>query len=293
MPEGDTVWRQARALHRALAGRTAHATDLRYPHVAGVDVAGHPIHGALARGKHLLLRIGDMTVHSHLKMDGIWHVYGQDAAGQRERWRRPAASARAVIQANARTSSGQLVPGSIPVEAVGFDLGLLEVFPTEQEGDRLAYLGPDLLGPHWSAQRAVANLTAQPDRMVGPALLDQRNLAGIGTIYRAETLFLAGVDPRTPVGAVPDLAGVVSIARLLLDANRGRPHRVTRTSAEPLWCYGRGGRPCYRCGHTIVRENLSDYGTGPHRYAEGHLIAREEDTDRLSYRCPGCQELLG
>ncbi|MDO4917821.1 MAG: DNA-formamidopyrimidine glycosylase family protein [Rothia sp. (in: high G+C Gram-positive bacteria)] len=294
MPEGDTVWRQARSLHRALAGRTAHTTDFRYPRVADINLAGQPIHGALARGKHLLLRIGEMTVHSHLKMEGIWHLYGQGTAGQEEKWRRPSDQVRAIIRANARLdSTGRVLAGSQPVEAVGFSLGLLEVFPTNQEADRLAYLGPDLLGPDWSLERAVSNLAARPERPLGVALLDQKNLAGIGTIYRTETCFLAGLDPRTPVGAVPNLAALVSIAHLLLDANRGRPHRVTRTSAEPLWCYGRAQQACYRCGETIIKENLSESGTGADRYAAGHLYVREEDIDRISFRCPGCQELVG
>lgn len=293
MPEGDTVWRQARALHRALAHRTAHATDLRFPALATVDLSGQPIHGALAHGKNILLRIGDTTIHSHLKMEGIWHIYGTDPSGRPEPWRRPATAARAVIQANARLDSAGLpLPGSTPVTAVGFNLGILEVFPTDQEASKFAHLGPDILGPGWSLAQALERLAARPERAIGPALLDQRNLAGIGTIYRAETLFLAGIDPSTPVGAIPDLAGLVSIAHRLLDANRGRPHRVTRTSAEPLWCYGRAGRPCYRCGATIMREDLSDAGVGANRYTPGHLIARPEDTDRLSYRCPGCQVLL-
>ncbi|WP_237188515.1 DNA-formamidopyrimidine glycosylase family protein [Rothia nasimurium] len=294
MPEGDTVWRQARDLHRALATRTAHKTDFRYPDLGDVNLAGQPIHGALARGKNILVRVGDMTIHSHLKMEGIWHLYGVGADGRPEPWRRPASSARAVIQANARTdATGQLIPGSTPVAAVGFNLGLLDVFPTELEKQKLAHLGPDLLGPDWSAEQATTRLLARPERMIGPALLDQKNLAGIGTIYRAETLFLTGIDPRTPVGAIPDVGAVVATARLLLDANRARPHRVTRTSAEPLWCYGRAGRPCYRCGASIIREDLSDSGTGADRYTPGHVIARDEDIDRLSFRCPGCQELLG
>lgn len=290
MPEGDTVWRQAHALHRALAGRTTHSTSFRYPGIAELNLAGQPIHGALARGKHILLRIGDTTVHSHLKMDGIWHLYGQDTNGRQERWRRPATEARAVINANARiNTSGQVLPGSTPISAVGFALGLLDAYPTAQETDRLAYLGPDLLGPNWSAQQALANLLTRPERPIGTALLDQHNLAGIGTIYRAETLFLAGVDPRTPTGQVPNLPRLIDIAHLLLTANRARPHRVTRTDAEPLWCYGRAGRPCYRCGATIVREDMSDAGIGATRYTPGHLTARTEDTDRISYRCPRCQ----
>lgn len=293
MPEGDTVWRQARSLHRALAHRIAHRTDFRFPALATIDLSGQPIHGALARGKNILLRIGDTTIHSHLMMEGIWHIYSTGADGRPAPWKRPATSARAIIHANARLDpTGAPRPGSTPVTAVGFNLGILDIFPTSHEESKLSHLGPDLLGPDWSLPHAVERLAARPERAIGPALLDQRNLAGIGTIYRAETLFLAGIDPSTPVGAIPDLASLISIARLLLDANRGRPHRVTRTSDEPLWCYGRAGRPCYRCGATIVRENLSDAGVGTSRYTPGHLIARPEDTDRLSYRCPGCQILL-
>lgn len=293
MPEGDTVWRQTRALHRALAHRIAHRTDFRVPAHSSIDLSGQPIHGALARGKNILLRIGDSTVHSHLKMDGIWHIYGTGADGYPESWKRPATAARAIIQANARLGpDGTPVTGSESVTAVGFNLGILEVFPTRQEESRLSHLGPDLLGPDWSPSQALERLAARPERAIGPALLDQKNLAGIGTIYRAETLFLAGIDPSSPVGAIPDLAGLISIAHRLLEVNKGRPHRVTRTSAEPLWCYGRAGRPCYRCGATIVQEDLSDSGVGANRYTPGHLFARPEDTDRLSYRCPGCQVLL-
>lgn len=292
MPEGDTVWRQARSLHRALAGRIVHSTSFRYPDCADINLASQPIHGAYARGKHLFLNIGDMSVHSHLRMDGIWHLYGVTPSGAPERWKRPAYTVRALINANARTDqAGNLVPGSTPVSAVGYLLGMLNVIPTAEAETLVAHLGPDLLGPDWDLDRAVANLLKTPERAIGPALLDQKNLAGIGTIYRAETLFLAGIDPRTPVGQVPDLPRLLHIAHLLLTANQTRPHRYTRTPTEPLWCYGRAGRPCYRCGSTIIRENLSDTGTGPHRYTPGHLTTRPQDTDRLSYRCPTCQKL--
>lgn len=293
MPEGDTVWRQARDLHRALAGRQAHQTDFRYPRVADLNLAGQPIHGALARGKNILIRIGSLTVHSHLKMDGIWHLYIQDPQGRREPWRRPASQARAIIRANARlTPQGNPLPGSLPLEAVGFTLGLLEVYPTEEEGKKLGHLGPDLLGPDWDPDLASKRLLARPDRPLGVALLDQKNLAGIGTIYRAETLFLSGLDPRTPVGAVPNLPQVLAWAQALLEANRSRPHRVTHTSAQPLWCYGREGQPCYRCSSPIIKEDLSEAGVNENRYTPGHLLTREEDVDRISFRCPRCQKLF-
>ncbi|QRZ61356.1 DNA-formamidopyrimidine glycosylase family protein [Rothia sp. ZJ932] len=294
MPEGDTVWRQARSLHKALAGRIAHSTSFRYPNVAEYDFSGQRIHGALAVGKHLLLRIGEHSVHSHLKMDGIWHVYGVDDNGNPARWKRPAHLARAVVNANARQdASGQLVQGSTPVSAVGFTLGLLEIFPTTEENDRLGYLGPDLLGADWNPALALENLLAQPERPIGPALLDQKNLQGIGTIFRAETLFLAGLHPMSPVGSVPDLPRVIEIAHLLLVANRMRPKRVTRTDREPLWCYGRGGRACYRCGRPIISEEISNLGTGAERFGVDRYVQTEDTTSRISYRCPQCQVMYG
>lgn len=293
MPEGDTVWRQARNLHRSLAHRTAHKTQFMFPAFAEIDLGGHPIHGAFARGKHLFIRIGETSVHSHLKMEGIWHVYGTDSNGKPGRWKRPSAEARAVIKANARLdSAGNVVPDSTPVEAVGFNLGMLDLVPTSQESALVDHLGPDLLGPDWNAERALDNLRQRPERFIGPALLDQKNLAGIGTIFRAETLFLAGIDPRTPVGAITDLPRVVEIAYLLLNANRTRPLRVTRTPAEPLWVYGRTRQQCYRCGTPVIREELSDQGVNADRFgATPHAIEREEDISRLSYRCPTCQVL--
>lgn len=291
MPEGDTVWRQARSLHRALAGRTVHSTSFRYPNCAEIDLTGQTILGAYSRGKHIMLNIGHTTVHSHLRMDGIWHLYGTTPDGKPQRWKRPAHQVRALINANARLdSSGQVIPGSTPISAVGYELGMLNIVPTSEAESLVAHLGPDLLGADWDADRAVQNLLAQPHRPIGPALLDQKNLAGIGTIFRAETLFLAGIHPLRPVADIPDLHRLLEIARLLLEANRLRPHRVTRTDREPLWCYGRAGQPCYRCGHRIIQEEITDHGAGPDRYGpQPHAYQRQEDISRISFRCPHCQ----
>lgn len=291
MPEGDTVWRQARSLHRALSGRIAHSTSFRYPDCADVDLSGELIHGAYARGKHIFMNIGEMSVHSHLRMDGIWHLYGVTPSGAPERWKRPAHTVRALITANARLdATGNLVSGSTPISAVGYELGMLDVVPVEDAESLVSHMGPDLLGPDWNAEVAVANLLKRPERAIGPALLDQKNLAGIGTIYRAETLFLAGVHPMRPVGEVSDLYRLVEIARLLLDANKMRPLRVTRTEREPLWCYGRARRPCYKCGSMIIKEDITDLGVGADQYGTTpHRYQREEDISRISFRCPKCQ----
>ena len=139
----------------------------------------------------------------------------------------------------------------------------------------VGHLGPDLLGPAFDVTEAVHRLRAEPGRAIGEALLDQRNLAGIGTIYRAETLFLRGISPWRPVGEIEDLQGLVELARRLLDANKDRIGTVTTGNpgrGAQVWVYGRAGQPCRRCGVAIRRAEL-----GP---------ALEE---RTVVWCPRCQ----
>jgi endonuclease-8 len=159
-------------------------------------------------------------------------------------------------------------------QAVGYRLPVVELLPRDHEGDAVGHLGPDLLGPDWDPDEAVRRLAADPDREIGPALLDQRNLAGVGNLYQAEVCFLLGVSPWTPVREV-DLAAAVDRAHRLLTANKGHPAQVTtgnpRRGAEN-WVYGRAGQPCRRCG-TAVRS--AEQGDPPRQ--------------RLSYWCPRCQ----
>jgi endonuclease-8 len=160
-------------------------------------------------------------------------------------------------------------------QAVGMLLGIVEVIRTSREDAAIGHLGPDLLGPDFDADEAVRRMRADPRRTIGEALLDQRNLAGIGTIYRAETLFLRGVSPWRPVGAIADLHELVELARRLLDANKDRVGTVTtgdRARLAQVWVYGRAGQPCRRCGTPIRRSEL-----GP---------ALEE---RTVVWCPRCQ----
>ncbi|MEJ3749382.1 DNA-formamidopyrimidine glycosylase family protein [Actinomycetes bacterium KLBMP 9797] len=260
MPEGDTVWNTARMLHRALAGGEITATDFRVPRLATVDLTGWTVLESASRGKHLLLRIGDqagqrrLTLHSHLRMDGAWRTY---APGQR--WAaRPAHLIRAVL----RTADAV---------AVGYHLHDLALVPSDEEGTLVGHLGPDLLGPDWEPAEAVRRLAAHPDTAIAEALLDQRNLAGIGNLYKCEVLFLRGVEPATPVREVPDLPGLVALAQRLLAANRGRWLQTTTGSArkaEATYVYGRRGAPCRRCGTPI---RMRDQG------------------DRVTYWCPHCQ----
>ncbi|MFJ4502562.1 DNA-formamidopyrimidine glycosylase family protein [Streptomyces sp. NPDC088864] len=270
MPEGDTVLQTAGRLHRALAGQVLVTSDLRVPRFATADLTGRTVLDVTARGKHLLTRIeGGLTLHSHLRMDGAWRIY---APG--ERWRGgPGHQIRAVLGNTAHT-------------AVGYRLPVLELLRTRDEEQAVGHLGPDLLGPDWDADAALRNLLRDPARPLGEALLDQRNLAGIGNIYKAELCFLARATPWLPVGELPatTAALLVSTAHQLLDANRDRPTRITtaggrartvaqaasrmRRPSDTLWVYGRAGRPCLRCG-TPIRESEQD--------------------GRPAYWCPRCQ----
>lgn len=257
MPEGDTVYQAAKRLNAALAGQVVTTSDFRVPAYATVDLSGEIVHSVASRGKHLLMRIGNRVVHSHLKMEGEWRVHRPG-----ERWRRPAFQARVVIE-----TSG--------VVAVGFDLGTVEVFPAGEEGGRMSYLGPDLLGPDWDAAEAVRRIASQPDAPIGVALSEQRNLAGLGNVYVNELCFLRGIRPDRAVRDVP-LEPLVDLARRIIRANRDRISRTTTGNdrrGERLWVYSRGGEPCRRCGTRI----------------EHGRLGRNEVELRETWWCPSCQ----
>jgi endonuclease-8 len=257
VPEGDAVWLTARRLHEALAGRVLTRSDVRVPRYATTDLAGRAVIECAARGKHLLTRVeGGITVHTHLRMDGSWRV-------------RPAGDR---IAPSHRI---RLVLANDTWQAVGYQLGIVEVLPTAREASVVGHLGPDLLGPGWDPAEAARRLRAVPARAIGEALLDQRNLAGIGNLYKAEVLFLRGVDPWRPAGQVTDLDGLVGLAQRLMDANKERIGQVTTGGwrrGEQTWVYGRGGRPCRRCG-TPIRS--ADQGG--------------DTSERVTYWCPRCQ----
>jgi endonuclease-8 len=258
MPEGDTVKNTAMALDKALAGQVITRSDFRVPQLATVDLSGWTVRECGVRGKHLLLRVirdgsTDRTLHSHLRMDGTWQVYRPSA--------RPLGRPAHLIRVILTTETAK---------AVGFHLHELALIPTAQEGSMLDHLGPDLLGPDWDQDEAIRRLTAQPDRPIAEALLDQRNLAGIGNMYKSELLFLRGILPDTRVGDVADLAAMVTLAKKLITANVGRGTQSTTGSlrdGETYWVYGRPGRPCRRCGTLI----------------------RREEQDRVTFWCPHCQ----
>jgi endonuclease-8 len=258
VPEGDTVWRTARTLDRALTGRALVVADFRVPEMATVDLGGRTVTGTRSRGKHLLTRIGDdLTLHTHLKMEGAWHVHPRGT-----RWLRPAHQARVVLATDAE-------------EAVGFQLGIVALLARDTEDDALCHLGPDLLGADWDENEAVRRLLARPARPVGEALLDQTNLAGLGNLYAVELCFTAGLHPERPVGEVPDPLRLVRRAKAMLEANKERAEQATTGDlrrGHRHWVYRRDRRPCLRCGTTIQVTMR-----GP------------QDRERASYWCPSCQ----
>jgi endonuclease VIII len=248
MPEGDAVLRTARRLDAALTGQVLTRTDFRVPRFATADLAGETVAGTIARGKHLLTRIGeDWTLHTHLKMEGSWATLRP-----RQRWPKPVHTARVVLE-------------TAEAQAVGFSLGIVEILRRSEESEAFAYLGPDLLGPDWDEDEAVRRLLEHPDEPIFNAIRDQRNLAGVGTMWAAEVGFTMGVHPETAVAKVPDLLRTVRVARLKLqEAMRRRP----LVNAV----YGRSRATCPRCDGPVRRIEMGE---------EGRL--------RPAYFCPSCQ----
>jgi endonuclease VIII len=257
MPEGDIVWYTARRLRDALAGRPLTGSDFRVPRHATADLSGQTVTEVVSRGKHLLIRTdANLTVHTHLKMEGFWRVTPPGPPPRDPRVR--------------------LLLLNDEFQAAGYRLGVVDLLRTRNEHTVTGHLGPDLLGPDWDADEAVRRLSRQPDRPIGEALLDQRNLAGLGTIYTAEALFLSGVDPWRGVGKVEDLPALVDAGQRLLEANKERLDQVTTGDNRPgrqLWAYGRAGRPCRRCGTVIKRGEQGPPGQ-----------------ERLRFWCPNCQK---
>jgi len=261
VPEGDTVWRACRRLHEVLAGRVLTRCEFRVPALAAVDLTGVAVSEVVSRGKHQLFRFANgYTLHSHFRMDGTWRIHPRG-----RRWSGgPEWQIRAVL-------------GTAEHDVVGYRLPVLELIATSEEGSVVGHLGPDLLAADWDHDEAVRRIAAHPTATIGEALLDQRNLAGIGTFYRSELLFLQGVHPRTSVSAVPGLSRLVQRAQQLMSANRWRLEQSTTGDLRPgrrAYVFERTDLPCRRCGTTIRSEDFGPPGQ-----------------ERRSYWCPRCQPL--
>jgi endonuclease VIII len=255
VPEGDTVYLAAQRLNSALSGQTIVGSDFRIPRYASVDLSGKVIERVRPAGKHLFFDLGDISLHTHFKMQGSWHLYKSG-----ERWRRPAYQARVIL----KTSSW---------DAVGFDLPVIELVTDAHSV--IAHLGPDLLAEDFDLDEAVRRITLDPERFLGDCLIDQMVVAGLGNVYKSEIAFLAGLHPLTPVKHVGDVARVLRLARRVISANRSTGSQITTGDTRrgrQRWVYGRNGEPCLRCGTRIEMQR--------------------DGTERVTYWCPACQPEL-
>jgi endonuclease-8 len=271
MPEGDTIFRTARTLQRALTGRVVTAFDTQLAPLAVVNqrapIVGRTVVDVCARGKHLLITLsGDLVLRTHLRMHGSWHIYRP-----RERWRAPARDARIVIT----------TPEWV---AIAFNVTDAELLTAEEvkRHPRLSALGPDLLGDAPDLVEARERVKGAGAAHIADALLVQQAVAGLGNVYKSELLFLVGVYPFTPVAEVPDetidalLAGGRDLLRLnVVEASLAGGSRLGRVTTgrlnpdEKVWVYGRANEPCFKCG-TPIR-------------------SQSETGGRRTYWCPTCQ----
>jgi endonuclease VIII len=274
MPEGDTIFRTARRLQQALAGRTITRFESVMPGLAGPAIPerlrGRQIESVRAHGKWLVIHLsGDLGLLTHMRMHGSWHVYRPG-----ERWQRSRAGLRILIEADAFV-------------AVAFEVPVAELLTGQAlaRHPALLALGPDLLDETFDAQEAARRIREQGRRPINEVLLDQRVLAGVGNVFKSEVLFAVAINPLAPAGLLDDaqLSAIVSTARRLLRANvqeeTGRTrltwtgYRRTTGRADPraaLWVYGRTGQGCRRCGTPIV-------------------AAKQGADARLTFWCPQCQ----
>ena len=273
MPEGDTIFRAARTLHRALAGKQVTVFESALPALNRIHddspITGRTIERVDTAGKHLLMHFsGDLVLRTHMRMNGSWHIYRRG-----ERWQRSRRDMRIVI-------------ATADFEAVGFSIPVAEFTSARALGKHreLRTLGPDVLSEDFDADAALERLRARGTTAIADALLNQRVLAGLGNVYKSEVLFMCGINPFALVRDLEDaaLAAIVETGRRVLRANvsEGLALMTTYTGfrrttgrsdpKERLWVYGRARLPCRRCG-TAIR-------------------VRKQGTDaRLTYWCPGCQ----
>lgn len=253
MPEGDTIFRAARTLHRALAGKRVARFETVLAPLARVDdetpLAGRKIESVSAIGKHLIIAFdGGLNLRTHMRMNGSWHIYRSG-----ERWQRPRSDMRIVIDAG-------------DYEAVAFNVPVAEFVRDLGRHDELRKLGPDVLSPDFDAAAALERMRERDGDAIADVLLNQRVMAGIGNIWKSETLFLSRINPFIPVRELTDddLEHVIVIARKLLTASANAESRAS------FFVYGRGGQACRRCRSAIQYKKQGDDARG-------------------TYWCPKCQ----
>jgi endonuclease-8 len=275
MPEGDTIYKTAQTLHRVLAGTTVTGFRSVFPALTRVDVdrplIGRHVESVRSVGKHLLIAFSsDLILHTHMRMHGSWHLYRLG-----ERWQRPARDMRIAID----TDRAVAVAFTVPVAEflTSADLARHEAIQA---------LGPDLTDPAFDAAEVIRRMTGRGDEQIHDTLLNQRVVSGIGNVFKSEVLFESGVNPFLTTSSIAEatLRNILAVARKQMTMSTGTRDaslssatgRRTTGSLDPnekLWVYGRGGKPCRRCGTPI-------------RSKQTGLDAR------LTYWCPRCQDTI-
>ncbi|TMD17702.1 MAG: Fpg/Nei family DNA glycosylase [Chloroflexi bacterium] len=249
MPEGDTIWRTAETLRDGLEGKQVRvARPDRLKRLAGCTVTEvKPV------GKHLVIRFDNgLAIHSHMRMNGAWHVYKRG-----ERWRRPAWQVRALLETD-------------DVVAVCFAAPVVDLI--RDEVPKVGHLGPDILSDGWAVADVIERARSLGPTPIGELLLDQRVTAGIGNVYRCEALWMRRINPWKSAAEISDqeLAALFEAARQAMRANLdGGPRRRFPGYGRGA-VHGRGGRPCPRCGARIQ-------------------VRAQGEQARLAYWCPACQ----
>jgi endonuclease-8 len=274
MPEGDTIFRAARTLNRALAGHIVTEFETQLPQLARVDVdtpiAGRTVESVEASGKWIHMRFsGDLTLLTHMLMSGSWHIYRPGEAWQRGRHQ---------MRVAVHTQGFVAVAFKVPIAE-------FHTADTLRRHRSVARLGPDVLSPEFDGQIAADRIAARPDLEVGVALLSQSIVAGLGNVFKSEVCFASSVNPFRSVASLSaeELNTLMSHARRFMLGNvadNSGDQIVTYTGfrrttgradpSERLWVYGRRGEPCRRCGSPIQ--------------------SRKQGSDaRVTFWCPQCQ----
>lgn len=257
MPEGDTIFRTARSLQRALSGKPVTVFRSTYPLLTRFNdtpIAGQLVDSVEARGKWLLIHFsGGATLATHMLMSGSWHIYRHG-----ERWQQPRFNMRIVIE-------------NSDFVAVGFKVPVAEMHTAKSltRDQRIPRPDIDVLRPDFNAEEAVNRIAARGREEIGDVLLHQEVLAGVGNVFKSEVCFVTGINPFCKVSALKceQLLAVVVAAQKLVGANvlvdsgdtivtYGGRHRRTTHETDPgasLWVYGRHGEPCRRCGKPVRR----------------------------------------
>ena len=268
MPEGDTIHRAARTLQRALAGQVITRFESVFPKLTRIDreqpLAGRTIERVSAAGKNLLMEFsGDLHLRTHMRMNGSWHIYRPG-----EKWRMRFSDMRIVIE------TGQWV-------AVAFNVPVAEFHDAHSlaRQEDLRRIGPDLIGETFDLDEAIRRIRARPEEEIANVILNQRVVAGIGNEYKSELLFMTGISPFAHVADVSDeqLTRLLEVARKVMVANveMRSGARITTFSLDPgaaQYVYGRGGKPCRRCGTPVQ-------------------YAKQGKDARGTYWCPRCQSV--